>query len=117
MTDEGQTMSTDQRLAIILTNQVREISAHRQHLVREAENWDHLAMDEVLNRQATHLGNAYERLVEICEALAGGTLRIVDEAAVVRLLAVEFEVPTEAPDATRRAQLALQQLEFAMAIR
>lgn len=27
------------------------------------------------------------------------------------------EVPTEAPDATRRAQLALQQLEFAMAIR
>lgn len=81
----------------------------REHSLDEAAK-----VQEVVEVRVQEMAS---RLGEIIEALAAGTLRIVDEAAVVRLLAVEFEVSTAIPDTTRRAELALQQLQFGLAIR
>lgn len=115
---EGQTMNTDQRLALLLLKQVEDSSVAVRRYRREIDQWDDDGMKEILNRQAAHIENANKRLVEICEALAAGTLRIVDENEIVRVLASEFEVPTPPPSTgTRRAQLALQQLQFTEAIR
>lgn len=113
-------LTPDQRLSAKLLPVLGELQEHSATSNRNAEILRTNGKPEAASVQATlerRADEVTERLADIIEALAAGTLRIVDEGRLVRVLVAEFETPTEAPDTTGRAQLALEQMRFMGAIR
>lgn len=113
-------LTTDERLSTMLVPvlaslQEASVSAHQNAEALRTNGKIAAASTFVVLEQRAD--EQVERLAEVMEALAAGTLAIVDEGAIVRVLRREFEVERKAPDTTRRAQLALEQLQFAEAIR
>lgn len=76
---EGETMNTDQRVSLLLVGAIEQVSAQKRKLEREADTWENDGMVEILGRQVQHLQNAYDRMVEIAEALAEGRLAITPQ--------------------------------------
>lgn len=73
---EGQTMNTDQRLAVLLTDTLAKTDAERNRLRRLIEAGTEAPLSELLRRQQAHINAMGDRLHEIIQALAGGTLII-----------------------------------------
>lgn len=123
----GETMTTDQRLAIALTTDVARLGGERARLTKEMEAYTDQAMKDALERQLGHISRAYDRLVEITEALAGGSLFVVDEYTMVQSIQWHIEEdrrqqPRDAAEALhytplRVAQLTLQDMKDKGAIR
>lgn len=121
-----ETMSTDQRLAVLLTAQVQNLGSEKKRLEREHDAYTDAAMKEALTRQLGHISRAYDRLVFITEALAGGTLFFMDEYKMVKALEDSFDADrkyiaagTNDPHYSplRVAQLAIQNLKETGALR
>lgn len=119
------TMSTDQRLALLLRSKVMEVKREAERLRTEGGGNPVTDFTRLLNRQATHLENIAERLEELIEGLAGHNVFVVDEYKMVQALEDSFDADRKYTEATRDphysplrvAQLAVQDLKEAGALR
>lgn len=116
-------LTNDQRLVLLLTPLLAQL---QQSSVDSHNNAEAFRTNGKLSSAHVHAtleqrgDEQVDRLADLMEALAAGTVRIVDEAAMVRTIAQAFdEVATQdfESSSTHHAQIVLERLRTFGAIR
>ncbi len=120
-------MTNDENIAYLLRSEAQHLAKQAEELRRDGGGHPVTEMTKLLNRSAAEAEARVERMNELAEALAGGTLKIVDDLYVVHTLEGEIQrdrdrEPGDEAEAThysplRVAQLALTAMKEKGAIR